>query len=112
MIGQYCRKRTRNQGVFGFFQNARRAQPTGGKMTSTAILMHLKKHGQLLDSEIAAMTRIPLDEIRQAIEELSRCGEISRCSVTRYKNGTPVEGVQCRISGYYPPAAPGRKPAH
>jgi hypothetical protein len=94
------------------FRNARPAPPTGDKMTSTTILSHLKKHGQLLDSEISAMTRIPLDEIRQAIEDLSRRGEISRCSVTRYKNGTPVEGVQCRISGYYPPAAPGRKPTH
>jgi hypothetical protein len=84
----------------------------GDKMTSTAVLSHLKKHGQLLDSEISAMTKIPLDEIRRAIEDLSRRGEISLCSVTRYKNGTSVEGLQCRISGYYPPAAPGRKPAH
>ncbi|MDR0441039.1 MAG: transcriptional regulator [Candidatus Accumulibacter sp.] len=80
-------------------------------MTSTAVLVHLKKHGQLLDSEISALTQIPLDEIRHAIEDLSRRGEISLCSVTRYKNGTPVQGLQCRISGYYPPAAPGRKPA-
>jgi predicted transcriptional regulator len=80
-------------------------------MTSTAVLLHLKKHGQLLDSEISALTKIPLDEIRRAIEDLSRRGEISLCSVTRYKNGTSVEGLQCRISGYYPPAAPGRKPA-
>ena len=85
---------------------------SGVKMTSTAVLQHLKKHGQLLDSEISAMTKIPLDEIRRAIEDLSRRGEISLCSVTRYKNGTPTEGLQCRISGYYPPAAPGRKPSH
>ncbi|MDR1709645.1 MAG: transcriptional regulator [Candidatus Accumulibacter sp.] len=80
-------------------------------MTSTAVLSHLKKHGQLLDREISAMTKIPLAEIRRAIEELSRQGEISLCSVTRFKNGAPIEGLQCRISGYYPPSAPGRKPA-
>ena len=56
---------------------------SGAKMTSTAVLQHLKKHGQLLDSEISAMTKIPLDEIRLAIEDLSRRGEISLCSVTR-----------------------------
>lgn len=81
-------------------------------MTSTVVLQHLKKFGQLLDSEISASTKIPLEQVREAIEELSQRGEISRCSVTRFKNGKPVEGVQCRISGYYPPAAPGRKPAH
>jgi hypothetical protein len=84
----------------------------GDTMTSSTVLLQLKKHGQLLDSEISAMTDIPIDEIRLAIEDLSRRGEISLCSVTRYKDGTPVESLQCRISGYYPPAAPGRKPAH
>ncbi|MDR0577446.1 MAG: transcriptional regulator [Candidatus Accumulibacter sp.] len=80
-------------------------------MTSTAVLLHLKEHGQLLDSEISNLTRIPLDEIRQAIDELFRQGEISLCSVTRYKDGTTFEGLQCRLSGYFPPASAGRKPA-
>lgn len=81
-------------------------------MTSAAVLQHLKKHGQLLDSEISASTKIPLEQVRQAIDELSRLGEISLCSVTRFRNGQPIESLQCRISGYYPPAAPGRKPSH
>ena len=81
-------------------------------MTSNVVLQHLKKYGQLLDSEIAASTKLPIEQVRLAIDELSRQGEISRCTVTKYRNGQPVEGVQCRISGYYPPAAPGRKPSH
>jgi hypothetical protein len=81
-------------------------------MPSNVVLQHLKKHGQLLDSEIAASTKLSIEQVRLAIDELSRLGEISQCAVTRYKNGKPVEGVQCRISGYYPPAAPGRKPSH
>jgi predicted ArsR family transcriptional regulator len=81
-------------------------------VTSTLVLQHLKKHGQLLDSEIAASIKLSIEEVREAIAELSRRGEISFCSITRFRNGKPVEGVQCRISGYYPPAAPGRKPAH
>ena len=80
-------------------------------MTSTVVLQHLKKHGQLLDSEISASTKIPLEQVRSAIAELARQGEISQCAVTRFRNGKAIEGVQCRISGYYPPAAPGRKPA-
>jgi hypothetical protein len=43
--------------------------------------------------------------------ELSAQGEISKCSVTTFKDGKPIEGIQCRIAGYAPPAAPGRKPA-
>lgn len=80
-------------------------------MTTAAILQHLKKHGQLLDTEIAASTQIPLDQIREAIAELAERREISQCRVTTFKNGKPVESLQCRISGYTPPAAPGRKPS-
>jgi hypothetical protein len=32
------------------------------------------------------------------------------CNVTLYRNDKPVEALQCRLSGYVPPAAPGRKP--
>jgi hypothetical protein len=74
------------------------------------ILQHLKKYGQLLDSEIAAATGIPLQKVRTSLIELSDRGEISRCSVTRFHNGKSVEAMQCRVSGYVPPSAPGRKP--
>ena len=81
-------------------------------MRTSEVFEYLKKHGQLLDTEIAASTKLPIEQVRLAIDELSRLGEISRCTVTKYRNGQPVESVQCRISGYYPPAAPGRKPSH
>ena len=74
------------------------------------LLQCLKKHGQLLDSEIASATGIPLAKVRIALADLALRGEISRCSVTRFDNGKPVEAMQCRISGYVPPASPGRKP--
>ncbi len=80
-------------------------------MDANPILRHLKKHGQLLDSEIAAATGIPLPKVRSSLADLSVRGEISRCSVTRFTNGKPVEATLCRISGYIPPAAPGRKPS-
>lgn len=79
-------------------------------MHTTPVLQYLKKHGQLLDLEIAAATGIPLEQVHISISELTAQGEISRCSVTRFKNGKPIEGIQCRIAGYFPPAAPGRKP--
>jgi DNA-binding Lrp family transcriptional regulator len=75
------------------------------------ILQYLKQNGQCLDSEIAAATGIPLTTVLSSISDLSDRGEISRCSVTRYYDGKPVEGTLCRVAGFIPPAAPGRKPA-
>lgn len=79
-------------------------------MHTDSILAHLKKHGQLLDSELAAATGIALDQVRIAISKLSAQGEISSCSVTSFANGKAVEGFQCRMAGYFPKPAPGRKP--
>jgi transcription initiation factor IIE alpha subunit len=79
-------------------------------MDSTPILTHLKKHGQLLDLEIAAATGIPLRKVHVTLSDLSDRGEISKCRVTRFDDGKPFEATLCRISGYIPPATPGRKP--
>jgi transcription initiation factor IIE alpha subunit len=79
-------------------------------MDSAPVLEHLKKFGQLLDSEIAAATGIPLPSVRSALSDLLERGEIARCKVTRFSDGKPVDATLCRISGYIPPAAPGRKP--
>ena len=74
------------------------------------IMQYLKVHGQRLDSEIAAATGIPLAKVRRSLSDLSVRGEISKCSVTRFNDGEKVEGFLCRIAGYIPPKAPGRKP--
>lgn len=79
-------------------------------MHSAEVLIHLKKHGQLLDSEIAESLGMPLADVRLALSELSAHGEISKCSVTKYSEGVPFEGWLCRALGYFPRAAPGRKP--
>jgi predicted ArsR family transcriptional regulator len=80
-------------------------------MNTAKVMQHLKKHGQLLDSEIAAATGISLAQVRDSLTELSTQGEISRCTVTSFVDGKAIEGFQCRVAGYFPPAAPGRKPA-
>jgi len=80
-------------------------------MHTAPVLQYLKKHGQLLDSEIAAATGIPLEQVRDSLTELSAQGEISRCSVTSFVNGKAIEGFQCRLAGYFPRPAPGRKPS-
>jgi DNA-binding IclR family transcriptional regulator len=74
------------------------------------ILSYLKKHGQQLDTEISAAMGIPLPTLHLSLSDLSARGEISQCSVTRFDDGRPVMGMLCRVAGYIPPRAPGRKP--
>ena len=78
-------------------------------MQTDQVLSHLKKHGQLLDVEIASATGIPLAQVRKSLDDLATRGQISQCSVTHFNGDKRVDGIQCRISGYVPPAAPGRK---
>lgn len=73
------------------------------------VLSHLKKHGQLLDLEIASATGIALPLVRKSLADLTSRKEISQCSVTHFNGGKRIDGFQCRISGYVPPVAPGRK---
>ena len=71
---------------------------------------YLKSRGEQLDSEIAAATRIPLADVRAYLSEMSARGDIIACHTTRFIKGQKVEGMSCRIAGYIPTAAPGRKP--
>lgn len=74
------------------------------------ILKYLKDRGEKLDSEIALATGLPLEAVRRHVSALSARGEVMTCQSIRYRDGKPVEGLLCRIAGYIPPAAPGRKP--
>lgn len=72
---------------------------------------YLKTRGEQLDSEIAAATRIPLADVRLYLAEMAKKGDIIACHATRFVKGKKTEGMLCRISGYIPPATPGRKPS-
>ncbi len=76
----------------------------------TDILQCLKKYGQRLDLEIAKEMGIPLATVRQRLTDLAATGAVIKCNLTRYENGKTIEAWQCRVSGYVPPLAPGRKP--
>ncbi|MEE8150367.1 MAG: FaeA/PapI family transcriptional regulator [Nitrosomonadaceae bacterium] len=73
------------------------------------ILKYLKKNGQKLDIEVAEATGISLTDVRSKLTELATKGKIMTCHLTRYDNEKTFENISCRISGYRPPAAPGRK---
>ena len=73
------------------------------------ILQCLQKYGQRLDSEIAEETGVALAKVRERFALLTGTGEVITCKLTRFEDGKPREGWLCRVSGYIPPAAPGRK---
>jgi len=74
------------------------------------ILKYLQGRGEQLDSEIATAVGLPLESVRRHVSALSARGEVMTCLSTRFSDGKKIEGLLCRIAGYVPPAAPGRKP--
>jgi hypothetical protein len=73
------------------------------------ILQYLKTHGERLDAEIALATGTTLANVRLRLSELSERKEIMTCYSIRYEKGKKIEGIRCRLTGYIPPATPGRK---
>ncbi len=74
------------------------------------ILEYLKHSGERLDSEIAAATGLSLAKVRLSVTDLHARGAVMMCRSIRYKDGKEIDAMLCRVSGYVPPAAPGRKP--
>ena len=73
------------------------------------ILQYLKAHGERLDTEIAEATGLSLSKVRAHLSELAAKGEIMACHSTKFDKGRKIEGISCRLAGFIPPAAPGRK---
>ena len=73
-------------------------------------LQCLKKYGQRLDLEIASEMGVSLATVRRRLVSLAAKGEVVMCDLTRFENGKRIDAWQCRVSGYVPPSAPGRKP--
>jgi len=73
-------------------------------------LQCLKVHGQRLDLEIAKEIDLPLATVRQHLSALADTREAIVCKTIRFENGKKIEAWQCRVSGFVPSAAPGRKP--
>jgi hypothetical protein len=40
---------------------------------------------------------------------LAATGAVITCNLTRFEGGKRIDAWQCRVSGYVPPIAPGRK---
>ncbi len=73
------------------------------------ILKYLKKHGEKPDAEIAEGAGLSLSKTRNYLAELAAKHEVVLCDSIRFEKGKKIEGILCRVSGFIPPAAPGRK---
>jgi len=80
-------------------------------MHTQQVLDYLKKCGQELNRKIALETGISLLQVNESLKELEKSKKVFTCSVTTYEAGVSSQGLMCRISGYIPPASPGRKTA-
>jgi predicted ArsR family transcriptional regulator len=76
----------------------------------TETLQCLRKHGQRLDLEIAKEIRVPLATVRLHLTALAECRAAIICKTIQFENGRQFEAWQGRVSGFVPPATPGRKP--
>jgi predicted ArsR family transcriptional regulator len=78
-------------------------------MAVIKVLECLKEHGQRLDLEIAEETGVPLAIVREQLVGLAATGAVIMCNLTRFEKGKRIDAWQCRVAGYIPPLAPGRK---
>jgi predicted transcriptional regulator len=73
------------------------------------ILQYLKKHGECSDKDIAEGIGIQIAELHHHLAELAAKNQIMLCQSTKFVKGKETKCIICRIAGYIPPAAPGRK---
>lgn len=73
------------------------------------ILQYLKTHGERLDAEIAVAVCMSQAKVRIQLSEMAAKGEVMSYQSTKFENGKKIEEIRCRIAGFIPPAAPGRK---
>ena len=77
---------------------------------TAAILKYLKANGEQLDSEISQALNMSMTQLKNQVAQLSASGDVICCKVTRYIDGTKIEGTSCRLSCDLPAPARGRKP--
>jgi DNA-binding transcriptional ArsR family regulator len=73
------------------------------------ILQYLNQHGEQFDTDIAKATGIAIPALHRHLAELTAKGAIMSCHTIRFEGKKKIEGISCRIAGFIPKAAPGRK---
>lgn len=70
----------------------------------------VKRHGQIVDRQIAKELGLSLDEVRSLVHQLQVKNKLYTCDIINFEDGVEVKGLLCRVSCFSPKASPGRKP--
>jgi hypothetical protein len=70
----------------------------------------VKRHGQIIDRQLAKELGLPLDEVRAVVYQLQASNKLYTCDIINFEDGVEVKGLLCRVSCFSPKASPGRKP--
>ena len=73
------------------------------------ILDYLRANGESIDSDIAKAVGLSLAKTLIQLSELTAKGDIMSYHSTTFAGGKKGECMKCRIAGFIPKAAPGRK---
>ena len=71
----------------------------------------VKRHGQIIDRQLAKELGLTLDEVKVMVDQLQASNKLYTCDVINFEDGAEVKGLLCRLSGFIPKGSPGRKPA-
>ena len=71
---------------------------------------YVKRHGQIVDRQIAKELGLSLDEVRSLVHQLQVKNKLYTCDIINFEDGVEVKGLLCRVSCFSPKASPGRKP--
>ena len=71
----------------------------------------VKRHGQIIDRQLAKELGLTLDEVRALVYQLQASNKLYTCDIINFEDGVEVKGLLCRMSCFMPKGSPGRKPA-
>jgi DNA-binding Lrp family transcriptional regulator len=71
----------------------------------------VKRHGQMIDRQIAKELGLSLEEVRALVYQLQASNKLYTCDIINFEDGVEIKGLLCRVSCFMPKASPGRKPA-
>jgi len=73
------------------------------------ILQYVKQQGECLDTEIARVTKIPIESVQAQLSKLAAKYQVILCDSITFVKGKEFRSTICRVAGYIPPAKPGAK---
>ena len=70
----------------------------------------VKKHGQIIDRQLAKELGLSLEEVRALVYQLQASNKLYTCDIITFEDDVELKGLLCRVSCFMPKASPGRKP--